>query len=300
MNEEQFLQEIDRIARDYDQLTRRLIASSNTNQEEIYEAANDRLNTQLEAAFLAYTATLIPSSYLISADRTNSQISRSGVVDNEDLTQFIDDFTTSPYNNEITDILNDSTEIIQDVSRLSKTYKTELGQTIIRTKRSFDRDIRRAQRRIATAVEAGVSQRDIVKQIEEQFRNATDAIQEASGFMFRDSGGRRWTYNAYASMHTSTTAGNTALDATIDQMERVGGDIAQIPFNGATDDSCVPFQLKYVSVSGANAGKTFRGQVLFSLPELRQPGSGIFHPHCTHFGLIYVPLTPAEEEEFAI
>lgn len=300
MREDDFLRALDEIAREYDELTRRLIESENPNQEELYEAANERLNDQLLALLLTWNGVFIPEAYLFEADRMNAQIASAGIADREDLAQFVLNYQDSPYAEEIQEILDDANATVRNTSRASLSYKSEIGQNILRAKNTRSRELARARRRVADDVVAGKSFNDIARDIEELFRNAANTAQEASSYMFRDAGGKRWSYDAYARMFTSSVAGQASLDAIVDQMVEVQSDIAQIPFNASSNDPCVEFQRKYVSVTGANSGAQFRGAPLLSLPELRQPEIHIFHPHCTHFALIYVPLTPEEQERFAI
>ena len=300
MKEEEFYTELNRISNEYDRLTRAMVASTNENQQEIYAAQNRILNQELNTLFLVFTTGVITDTYLNEGAVFNDFYAKQSGIQSENLTQYLSEPLSSPYASEIQELINDYTESLNTVTNSSFSYKQELSQNIARAKSNFERERRRAERRIKRGVQGGKSFKEMSRRIENQYRSAIDNIFDSSKYMFRDAGNKRWQYESYARMQTSIVAGNTELDTITDQSQRAGSDIAKIPFTRNTTDPCKDYQGKYVSISGVNAGKMFRGQVLLSLPVLRDPAVHIFHPHCTHFALEPVALTDEEEERLDI
>lgn len=108
-------------------------------------------------------------------------------------------------------------------------------------------------------------------------------------YMFKDKGGRRWTYRRWSQMQTRAFRNESERLAMVESMAEIGEDIGYVIPHSDPSESCQRMEGMIISVGGATEG-------LYTLDEMRSnPQEHWWKPTCRH---IWRPLRPSEKREF--
>ena len=132
-----------------------------------------------------------------------------------------------------------------------------------------------------------------VESLNTAVRDAVRKMVEVGITGFVDNGGHHWSPEAYVTMDTRTTMGNTAREAVFEQNERYGNDLFSVSWHNGARPLCYPWQGKVISESG------WRGEVedldgnkvrVYALEDTSygEP-AGLFGINCGHYKIPFIP-----------
>ena len=132
-----------------------------------------------------------------------------------------------------------------------------------------------------------------VETLNNAVRDAVKKMVDVGITGFVDRGNHHWSPEAYVTMDTRTTLGNTAREAVFEQNERFGNDLFYVSWHNGARPLCYPWQGKVIARTGPHStsvdGNGNKVEV-YALSETTygQP-AGLFGINCGHFAIPFVP-----------
>ena len=132
-----------------------------------------------------------------------------------------------------------------------------------------------------------------VQSLNQAVREAVKQMVDTGITGFVDNGGHHWSPEAYVTMDTRTTMGNTAREAVWEQNQNYGNDLFAVSWHNGARPLCFPWQGKVITRNGQH-GKTkdLNGNTIevYALSETTygEP-AGLFGINCGHFPIPFVP-----------
>lgn len=146
-----------------------------------------------------------------------------------------------------------------------------------------------------------------VTTMNQAIREGVDRMVQNGITGFIDSGGHRWTPEAYINMDIRTTLANTARAAVFEQMDAYGDDLYTVSYHDGARPLCYPWQGKVISRSNRTGevedldGNKLR---VYAQSETSYgEAAGLFGINCGHFAIPFIPgmstVTPPKQDEEA-
>lgn len=169
--------------------------------------------------------------------------------------------------------LNSILSLKSNISRASELLSPEIQSKAV--------DIVKAQALKDTFT--GKSLDNVAKDVEKQLKQL---VGRDFGIMFRDRAGRRWSFERYAEMMTREITSASYREGQREQFLNVGVDVVTTNFTDTTD-SCLEWQGKLISLTGATPG-------IPTYDTIKNDESHMFKYGCRH-QLVYLPQDEIEE-----
>lgn len=132
-----------------------------------------------------------------------------------------------------------------------------------------------------------------VESLNTAIRDAVKKMVEVGITGFVDHGGHHWSPEAYVTMDTRTTLGNTARESVFEQNERYGNDLFAVSWHNGARPLCYPWQGKVIARKGPHSTTTDGNGnkvEVYALSETTygEP-AGLFGINCGHFAIPFIP-----------
>lgn len=132
-----------------------------------------------------------------------------------------------------------------------------------------------------------------VESLNNAVRDAVKKMVEIGITGFVDNGGHHWSPEAYVTMDTRTTMGNTAREAVFEQNERYGNDLFYVSWHDGARPLCYPWQGKVIARNGPHStaidGNGNKVEVYALSETTYGEPAGLFGINCGHFAIPFVP-----------
>ena len=132
-----------------------------------------------------------------------------------------------------------------------------------------------------------------VESLNTAIRDAVKKMVEVGITGFVDRGGHYWSPEAYVTMDTRTTLGNTAREAVFEQNERYGNDLFSVSWHNGARPLCYPWQGKVIARTGPHSTTTDGNGNKVEVYALNETTygepAGLFGINCGHFAIPFIP-----------